>query len=376
MIKREIYERIKTKLFKGKAIILIGARQVGKTTLLQMFMDEYKDSSLYLNCDEFDVREILRDATSTKLKAIFGDKKLILIDKAQRVENIGLTIKIIVDVLKQYQVIATSSSSIGLTEQVNEPLTGRKYEFALFPISWKEFVNHVGYLEANRDLENRLIYGMYPEVILKAEEQKQTIKNITQSYLFKDVFTYKDLKKPEVLEKLVKALALQIGNLVSYNEISQLLKVDVETVQRYIDILEKSYVIFRLPSFQRNIKNELSKSRKIYFYDLGVRNAIINNFLPLNRRTDVGSMWENFLIVERIKNNFNAEQFFNYYFWRTHQKQEIDFVEEREEELLAIEFSFNPNSKKRIPRTFIENYPEAKTLIVDKSNFNSFLGIE
>jgi len=376
MIKREIYERIKTKLFKGKAIILIGARQVGKTTLLQMFMDEYKDSSLYLNCDEFDVREILRDATSTKLKAIFGDKKLILIDKAQRVENIGLTIKIIVDVLKQYQVIATSSSSIGLTEQVNEPLTGRKYEFTLFPISWKEFVNHVGYLEANRDLENRLIYGMYPEVILKAEEQKQTIKNITQSYLFKDVFTYKDLKKPEVLEKLVKALALQIGNLVSYNEISQLLKVDVETVQRYIDILEKSYVIFRLPSFQRNIKNELSKSRKIYFYDLGVRNAIINNFLPLNRRTDVGSMWENFLIVERIKNNFNAEQFFNYYFWRTHQKQEIDFVEEREEELLAIEFSFNPNSKKRIPRTFIENYPEAKTLIVDKSNFNSFLGTE
>ena len=376
MIKREIYERIKTKLFKGKAIILIGARQVGKTTLLQMFMDEYKDSSLYLNCDEFDVREILRDATSTKLKAIFGDKKLILIDKAQRVENIGLTIKIIVDVLKQYQVIATSSSSIGLTEQVNEPLTGRKYEFTLFPISWKEFVNHVGYLEANRDLENRLIYGMYPEVILKAEEQKQTIKNITQSYLFKDVFTYKDLKKPEVLEKLVKALALQIGNLVSYNEISQLLKVDVETVQRYIDILEKSYVIFRLPSFQRNIKNELSKSRKIYFYDLGVRNAIINNFLPLNRRTDVGSMWENFLIVERIKNNFNAERFFNYYFWRTHQKQEIDFVEEREEELLAIEFSFNPNSKKRIPRTFIENYPEAKTLIVDKSNFNSFLGIE
>ena len=376
MIKREIYERIKTKLFKGKAIILIGARQVGKTTLLQMFMDEYKDSSLYLNCDEFDVREILRDATSTKLKAIFGDKKLILIDKAQRVENIGLTIKIIVDVLKQYQVIATSSSSIGLTEQVNEPLTGRKYEFTLFPISWKEFVNHVGYLEANRDLENRLIYGMYPEVILKAEEQKQTIKNITQSYLFKDVFTYKDLKKPEILEKLVKALALQIGNLVTYNEISQLLKVDVETVQRYIDILEKSYVIFRLPSFQRNMRNELSKSRKIYFYDLGVRNAIINNFLPLNRRTDVGSMWENFLIVERIKNNFNAEQFFNYYFWRTHQKQEIDFVEEREEELLAFEFSFNPSSKKRIPRTFIENYPEAKTLIVDKSNFNSFLGTE
>lgn len=376
MVKREIYELIKNKLFKGKAVILIGARQVGKTTLLNMFMEEYKELSLYLNCDEFDVREILRDATSSRLKAIFGNKKLILIDEAQRVENIGLTIKIIVDTLSQYQVIATSSSSIGLTERVSEPLTGRKYEFVLFPISWKELVNHFGYLEANRDLENRLIYGMYPEVILKKSEQKEIIKNITQSYLFKDVFTYKDLKKPETLEKLVKELALQIGNLVSYHEISKLINADVETVQRYIDILEKSFVIFRLPSFQRNMRNELSKSRKIYFYDLGVRNAIINNFLPLNRRTDIGGMWENFLIVERMKNNFNSNLSFNYYFWRTHQKQEINFVEEREDELFAFEFSFNPNSKKKIPKTFIENYPEAKTSIVDKLNFNSFLRME
>jgi len=376
MIKRQLYELIKKRLFKGKAIIIIGARQVGKTTLLNMLMDEYNDDSLYLNCDEFDVREILRDATSTKLKAIFGDKKLILIDEAQKVENVGLTIKIIVDSFKQYQVIATSSASIGLTEQVSEPLTGRKYEFILFLISWKEYVNHSGYLEANRDLENRLIYGMYPEVILKKGEERETIKNITQSYLFKDVFTYKDLKKPEVLEKLVKALALQIGNLVSYNEISQLLKIDLETVQRYIDILEKSYIIFRLPSFQRNIRNELSKSRKVYFYDLGVRNAILNNFLPLNRQTDLRAMWENFLIVERMKNNFNSNISFNYYFWRTHQKQEIDYIEDRENELQAFEISFVPNSKKKIPRTFIDNYPDAKTSVIDKSNFNSFLGTE
>jgi len=376
MIKRQLYELIKKRLFKGKVIIIIGARQVGKTTLLNMLMDEYNDDSLYLNCDEFDVREILRDATSTKLKAIFGDKKLILIDEAQKVENVGLTIKIIVDSFKQYQVIATSSASIGLTEQVSEPLTGRKYEFILFLISWKEYVNHSGYLEANRDLENRLIYGMYPEVILKKGEERETIKNITQSYLFKDVFTYKDLKKPEVLEKLVKALALQIGNLVSYNEISQLLKIDLETVQRYIDILEKSYIIFRLPSFQRNIRNELSKSRKVYFYDLGVRNAILNNFLPLNRRTDLRAMWENFLIVERMKNNFNSNISFNYYFWRTHQKQEIDYIEDRENELQAFEISFVPNSKKKIPRTFIDNYPDAKTSVIDKSNFNSFLGTE
>jgi len=217
---------------------------------------------------------------------------------------------------------------------------------------------------------------MYPEVILKKGEERETIKNITQSYLFKDVFTYKDLKKPEVLEKLVKALALQIGNLVSYNEISQLLKIDLETVQRYIDILEKSYIIFSLPSFQRNIRNELSKSRKVYFYDLGVRNAILNNFLPLNRRTDLRAMWENFLIVERMKNNFNSNISFNYYFWRTHQKQEIDYIEDRENELQAFEISFVPNSKKKIPRTFIDNYPDAKTSVIDKSNFNSFLGTE
>ncbi|MCR4417843.1 MAG: ATP-binding protein [Ignavibacteria bacterium] len=375
MIKRQIYDQIKAKLFKQKAIIISGARQVGKTTLLRMFMDEFKNEALYLNCDEFDVREILRDANSSKLKSIFGEKKLILIDEAQRVENIGLTIKIIVDNLSQYQVIATSSSAIGLIEEVSEPLTGRKYDFVLFPISWKEYVNHIGYLEANRDLENRLIYGMYPEIIMKKDEQRELIKSITQSYLFKDIFTYKDLKKPEILEKLVKALALQIGNLVSYYEISQLLKVDAETIQRYIEILEKSFVIFRLPSFQKNMRNELSKSRKIYFYDLGVRNAVINNFLPINRRTDFGAMWENFLIVERMKNNFNSNITFNAFFWRTHQKQEIDYIEEQEGKLMAFEFSFTPNPKKKIPKTFKENYPDAKTLIVDKSNFDIFLDI-
>lgn len=375
-IKRILYNSIKSKLFKGKAIIITGARQVGKTTLLKLIAEEYKDQNLYLNCDEPDIREILHDATSTKLKRIFGSKKLILLDEIQRVENIGITLKIIVDTFTDIQIVATSSSAIELSEKLNEPLTGRKYDFILYPISWKEYVDTFGYLEANRNLENRLIYGMYPEVIMKAEEQKELIKNISESYLFKDVFSYKDLKKPEVLEKLVKALALKIGNLVSYNELSQLLKINVETVQRYIEILEKSFIIFRLPSFQRNVRSELSKSRKIYFYDLGIRNAIINNFLPLNRRTDFGLMWENFLIAERIKQKSYSKTFANYYFWRTHQKQEIDFVEENEDELLAFEFSFNPNKKKRIPKTFIENYPNAKTFIVDKSNFNQFLEVE
>ncbi len=297
-------------------------------------------------------------------------------DEVQRVEDIGITIKIIVDMLPEYQVIATSSSSVGLTEQLNEPLTGRRYDFILYPISWKENVDHVGYLEGNRNLENRLIYGMYPEIIVKPSEQKEILKNITQSYLFRDVLMYNYLKQPELLEKLIKALALQIGNLVSYNELSQLLKVNNETVMRYIEILEKSFVIFRLPSFQRNMSNELAKSRKIYFYVLGVRNAIINNFLPIEKSTDFGAMWENFLIAERIKMNTNNKIDLNYYFWRTHQKQEIDFIEENERNINAFEFTFQQVKKKKIPKTFLENYPSAHTFVIGKKNFNSFLGVE
>lgn len=376
MIKREIQSLIEEKLFKGKAIILTGARQVGKTTLVKMIAESYKDGVLYLNCDEPDVRAQLSDVTSTQLKRISGNKKLIIIDEAQRIKNIGITIKLFVDELSQYQVIATGSSAIELSSEINEPLTGRKYEFHLYPFSWKELVDEFGYLETNRLLQERIIYGMYPEVTLKHEEKKDLLKSLTQSYLFKDIFSFRDLRKPELLEKLVKALALQLGNQVSYYELSNMLDVDNETITKYIEILEKAFVVFRLSPFSRNLRSEITKMRKIYFYDTGIRNAIINNFTQADLRTDTGPLWENFIINERLKHNYNIGVDFNPYFWRTQQQQEIDYLEESNSNLSAFEFAWNPKTKKKIPKTFLAAYPNCTTSVINRENFNQFVGIE
>lgn len=376
MIKRKIQPEIEKKLFKGKSIVVVGARQVGKTTLVKMIAEPFKENVLYLNCDETDVRLELSDVTSTILKRIAGEKKLIIIDEAQRVKNVGLTIKLFVDQLPEYQVIATGSSPIELSNEINEPLTGRKYEFHLFPFSWKELVDEFGYLETNRLLEERIIYGMYPEVTLKPEERKALLKSITQSYLFKDILSFKDLRKPELLEKLIKALALQIGNQVSYHELSNMLDVDNETIAKYIEVLEKAFVVFRLPPFSKNLRSEITKMRKIYFYDIGIRNAIINNFTLPDSRQDIGALWENFIISERLKHNYNLGIDFNPFFWRTQQQQEIDYLEEIDSNLSAFEFVWNPKSKKKIPKTFLSAYPDSSASIINRENFDSFLGIE
>lgn len=376
MIKRKIQPEIEKKLFKGKSIVVVGARQVGKTTLVKMIAEPFKENVLYLNCDETDVRLQLSDVTSTILKRIAGEKKLIIIDEAQRVKNVGLTIKLFVDQLPEYQVIATGSSPIELSNEINEPLTGRKYEFHLFPFSWKELVDEFGYLETNRLLEERIIYGMYPEVTLKPEERKALLKSITQSYLFKDILSFKDLRKPELLEKLIKALALQIGNQVSYHELSNMLDVDNETIAKYIEVLEKAFVVFRLPPFSKNLRSEITKMRKIYFYDIGIRNAIINNFTLPDSRQDIGALWENFIISERLKHNYNLGIDFNPFFWRTQQQQEIDYLEEIDSNLSAFEFVWNPKSKKKIPKTFLSAYPDSSASIINRENFDSFLGIE
>ncbi|MFH1195705.1 MAG: ATP-binding protein [bacterium] len=375
MIKRSIQAEIEKKLFKGKAIIITGARQVGKTTLLKMLFENRIPETIFLNCDEPDIRTMLNDSTSTKLKSIAGNKKIIVIDEAQRVKNIGITLKLIVDQLAEYQVIATGSSALELSGEINEPLTGRKYEFNLYPFSWAELVNEFGYLETNRLLEERMIYGMYPEITQKHDEKKELLKSLTQSYLFKDIFSYKELRKPEILEKLLHALALQIGNLVSFHELSNLLKVDNETITKYISILEKAFVIFRLPPYSRNLRAEISRMRKIYFYDTGIRNALLNNFSPAAVRHDIGALWENFIISERLKLNRNQKRDCNMYFWRTQQQQEIDLLEIEDEHINAFEFAWNPGAKKKIPQTFMTTYPGSKQQIINRENFNPFLGI-
>ncbi|MDO9549295.1 MAG: ATP-binding protein, partial [Candidatus Marinimicrobia bacterium] len=318
MISRILEVKILKQLFKGKAILLLGARQVGKTTLVKKIMQQIGERVLYLNGDEVDIRDILSDTTSTQLKALIGKNRLLVIDEAQRISNIGITLKLIVDNIPDLQVIATGSSALELTSKLKEPLTGRKYEHYLFPLSFQEMANHTSAMEEKRLLEHRLIYGFYPEVVTQIGEEKQILQMLTSSYLYKDIFSLEKVKKPAILEKLIQAIALQIGNEVSYRELGQLIGVDNETIEKYVDLLEKTFVIFRLPALSRNLRNELKKSRKIYFFDNGIRNAVIKNFNLLNLRQDTGALWENFLISERIKANHYADRWVNQYFWRTH----------------------------------------------------------
>lgn len=379
-IERILEKHIIEHLFKGKIIIIYGARQVGKTTLVQMLLNKLDRNYLYLNADEIDVRELLEDATSTKLKSIVKNSSIVFIDEAQRIKNIGLTLKIFADQINEVQVIVTGSSSLDLLSKINEPLTGRKYEFILYPLSFQELVNSTSIIEEKRFLEFRLIYGYYPEIVSKKVEEKELLKLLVNSYLYKDLLNLEKIKKPQILEKIVKVLALQVGNEVSYNEIAQLVDSDKQTVEKYIYLLEKSFVIFRLQSFSKNLRNEIKKSKKIYFYDNGIRNAIIGNFNLLSNRVDKGALFENFLISERLKyiyyNNINC----NRYFWRTKQQQEIDYIEEFEDLdkqvniLNAYEFKFSKKAKPKFPKTFTNIYKESRTMLITEDNFENFLG--
>ena len=370
-IKRTIQNQIEDKLFKGKIIVIYGARQVGKTTLVKEIQKKYPDSS-YLNCDEIDIRTALTDKTSTEIKNFVGNRKLIILDEAQRVKNIGLTLKLMVDNFPDTQIIATGYSSFDLSNQINEPLTGRKYTFYLYPFSINELKSIYSDLELDRILEKFLIFGTYPEIITKENDVIENLKNLTTSYLYKDILQFQNLKNPEVLERLLQALALQIGNEVSYNELSSIVGVDKNTVANYIQILEKSFVIFRLRPFSKNIRNELKKLRKIYFYDTGIRNALINNFNPLDLRNDFGFLWENFIISERMKFNHYYNNNVNSYFWRTLEKQEIDYVEDQNGVLSGFEFKFNKDKFKK-PKIFLETYKDSSLELINKDNYKSFL---
>ena len=373
MIKRMLEKNIVKKFFKGKAILILGPRQVGKTTLVKYLTGKFKDSLLFLNGDEADVREFLTNTTSSALKKIIGKNKVIVIDEAQRIENIGLTLKLLVENFPSRQIIATGSSSFELSNKINEPLTGRKFEYHLYPLSFHEMSNHTSFLEERRLLEHRLIYGYYPEVVTSSGEEKDILRELSGSYLYKDIFSFEQIKKPMLLEKLLQALALQIGSEVTYQELGRHVGADCVTVERYIDLLEKTFVIFKLPSLSRNIRNEIKKGRKIYFYDCGIRNAIIKSFNPLSMRQDVGTLWENFLISERIKSNHYSNKWVNAYFWRNHAQQEIDYIEEYEGKFHAYEFKWNPKKKAKFSKSFINGYPDSDTEVISTENFDSFV---
>lgn len=375
-IQRDLRAVLESKIGKGKVLLLIGPRQVGKTTLLKNILTSVSSEKKvqFWNCDESDVRQFLSEANSAKLKSFVGNSDFIVIDEAQRVKDIGLTIKLLHDSFPNVQLAVTGSSSLDLSNSINEPLTGRKFEYNLFPFSTNELVNHTSMLEEMRLLKNRLVYGFYPDVVNNPGEEKEFLTNIVNSYLYKDVFEFQDIRKSSVIEKLVQALALQVGSEVSFNELGNLLGIDTVTVQRYVDLLEKAYVVFHIRSFSRNVRNELKKSIKIYFYDNGVRNSVISNFSPVDLRSDIGALWENFLISERIKNNAYHNKNAKYYFWRTTQKQEIDFIEEVEQNLFAYEFKYNPKkANSKCPLTFSNNYPNVPFDVITSENYMDFV---
>jgi uncharacterized protein len=368
---RTIQSSIEKNLFKGKIIVIYGARQVGKTTLVRIIQENFTGQALYLNGDEPDIRSSLTNKTSTELRRFLGNNTLVIIDEAQRIQNIGITLKLLVDNFPQIQVIATGSSSFDLSNNISEPLTGRKVEFTLYPISVREVLNLQSPLEVTRSLEHFLRLGMYPG-ILNSDNPTQRLLEIAQSSLYKDVLHYKTIRNPDLLQRLLQALALQIGSEVSFNELGALLGIDKITVMNYVSLLSQGFVIFPLLPFSRNLRKELGKMRKIYFYDLGIRNALINNFNTLDLRQDVGALWENFFISERIKATHNQMRRPNRYFWRTYEGKEIDFVEEEGGKITGFECKWG-DKKNRIPKVFLEAYPGSQVHLVSKDNFMDYI---
>ena len=374
MYKRDLQSVIQERCFQGKAIILLGARQVGKTTLLKKIIQEQHVEALYLNCDEPQTVAALTNCNLKELQMIVGANKFVVIDEAQKVDNIGLTLKLIVDNMPDVQVIATGSSAFELRNCLNEPLTGRKYEYQMFPISSKEIYQSSGYLDLTGLLETRLIYGSYPDILNHANDARELLRMLTDSYLYKDILATDNLRKPDVLDKLLRALAFQVGSEVSYNELAQTVGTDSKTVERYIELLEKCYIIFRLHGLSRNLRNELKKAKKIYFYDNGVRNAVIQQFAPLELRNDAGALWENFFISERVKRNHYQLNYCNTYFWRTKSQLEIDYIEEQNGQMTVFEMKWNPKkANTSIPDAFLKAYDVKETVIITPDNYLDYL---
>lgn len=376
MIARTQYQNIEAWLGQRKAVVVIGPRQVGKTTLVRQVTENLDPKTLWLTGDDPEARAQLDNISLARLQNIIGQNTVVVVDEAQRFANAGLMLKLITDHLPQVQLFVTGSSSLDLAAQTKESLTGRKIEFHLYPLSFVEMCAEHGYLTERSLLEHRMLYGYYPEVVQKDPPQAQKIlHDLSDGLMYKDLLTLDQIKKPSLLVKLLQALALQVGSEVRYLEVAQTIGADPLTVERYTDLLEQSFVLFRLPSLSRNARNEIKKGRKIYFYDNGIRNAILKNFSPLTLRNDTGALWENFLLAERMKRNAYSDHACNPYFWRTTTQQEIDYVEEANGHLHAFEFKWQPKKNARFPASFLENYPGSQTTLITNENFEAFVGM-
>jgi predicted AAA+ superfamily ATPase len=371
MITRTLEQRIEQHLFRGRVITMLGARRTGKTTLVNAILAKHADKrTRYLNCDLQSVQQALTMQEAEPLKAYLGNQELVVLDEAQNIKSIGMVLKILVDTYPEMQIIATGSSAFDLANRTGEALTGRVFPFKLYPLSLHEIAGSDGYSVISPRLEQFLRFGLYPEVIDQSEDDAKTLLDeLVANYLYKDVLSYAGIKHPSVISDLVRLLALQVGSEVSYTELAGALGIDRKTVVNYIDLLEQSFVVFRLRSFSRNLRNEVSKSQKVYFYDLGVRNALLQAFARPALRTDVGALWENFCILERLKHTDNTGLRLNRYFWRTNNQQEIDYIEERDGMLTGFECKWNPSKKARIPKLFLETYPGSSIEKIDPNNY-------
>jgi len=370
---RQILSSIEEKFFSGKAILLLGPRQVGKTTLIKSILEKRKEKFLYLDGDDPTVVELLENANTENLRSLISENKIVYIDEAQRIGDIGRKAKIIVDQFKDVQLLVSGSSSFEINQQMQEPLTGRKWTFNLWPISWTEYEKEVGFLKAEQNIENRLVYGFYPDVLTQSSQEEKVLIELAESYLYKDVLMFGNLKKPKLIQDILEALAFQVGHEVKFKEVAETVGADPKTVASYIDVLEKAFVIFNLSSYSKNLRTEIKTAKKFYFYDNGIRNAIIRDFTPLALRQDVGGLWENFLVSERLKQNSYNNSLARSYFWRTKQQQEIDYLEVLAGKLTAYEFKWNPKRKVNFPKTFTEEY-NSNNLLINRGNFREFVG--
>jgi predicted AAA+ superfamily ATPase len=375
MIKRVIEERVNNALAKKKAVTIMGPRQVGKSTLATSVIPQ-DAKILEINGDNTDVRTMFVNVDEAKMRILIGNRNFLFVDEAQKIENVGNMLKIVAEKFNDVRIVVTGSSAFKLAAAVNESLTGRKREFKLYPFSFKEMADHTSVIDEQRMLDHRLIYGYYPEVVTSPGDEKEVLKELIDSYLYKDVMEENNIAKPDKLVKLVQALAFQIGSTISANELAGLVGVDAKTIERYLDILEKSYIIYTLPSYSKNQRNELKFSRKVYFWDMGIRNGVIGNMAPVTLRSpeELGHMWENFIITERIKRNeYAGRTFVKHYFWRTQQKKEIDLIEIEDGVMTGFEIKKKDGKRVSAPSSFTEAYPDAKFECVTPAELIEFL---
>ncbi len=371
---RKLQQVIEKWLTKKKVLVVIGPRQVGKTTLMEKIISEFADECEYLNCEIPAIKQQFQDISIENFKRIIGNNKLLILDEVQQIENIGLCLKIMHDNFKdQVKIIATGSSALDISDKIFEPLTGRHLLFNMYPLALSEIYTKSKILQIEQNLSWHLVYGMYPDVLNDKANAEKYIVSLCGSYLYKDVLAWKDIRKPEMLNKILQLLAYQICNEVNMHELSQQLGINVETLESYISLLEKSFVVFRLSSFSNNPRKEIAKMKKIYFYDNGIRNAIIGNFNPLIARNDSGVLWENFIINERMKHNSYNEKNIRTYFWRTYNQQEIDYIEKENEMISAYEMKWSESKKNKITKAFTNLYPDAHSEIITPKSISNFV---